>query len=186
MTDPAPPRIQPVLRADADADQAELFATFGEGEPLHLFGTLAHHAKLANAWLPFGGRLLLGGLLDDRDRELAILRTSARCGSDYEWGQHVGLGRAAGLSDDEITACAEETPGAPFDEADRTLLRGVDELVADHELTDTTWHALAERFDEARLVEFTLLVGHYAMLAGFLNSARVAPDGPLPVIGTVE
>lgn len=185
MTDDDLPRIAPVRRAGADEYQSALFDQIGPGEPLHLFGTLAHHSKLLKAWLPFGGRLLFGGTLVDRDRELAILRTSARCGAEYEWGQHVGIARAAGLSDAEILACAADEPGEPLDEQDRMLVRGVDELVADHVLGDTTWSALADRFDDVGMIEFTMLVGHYAMLAGLLRSARVAPDGDLPTIGSV-
>jgi alkylhydroperoxidase family enzyme len=186
MTAPDTPRIAPVRRADADEHQNRLFDQIGPGEPLHLFGTLAHHSKLLKAWLPFGGRLLFGGRIDGRERELAILRTSARCGADYEWGQHVGIARSAGLSDAEIVACAASEPGEPLGETDLVLLRGVDELVADHELADATWTALSERFDDAGMIEFTLLVGHYAMIAGLLRSARVAPDAPLPTIGSVQ
>jgi alkylhydroperoxidase family enzyme len=178
-------RIAPVTRAEADEHQTALFDQIGPGEPLHLFGTLAHHSKLLRAWLPFGGRLLFGGTIAARERELTILRTSARCGSDYEWGQHVGIARAAGLVDAAIIACAATEPGDPLDEADRALLRGVDELVDDHVLSDGSWAALAARYDDAGMIEFTMLVGHYAMVAGLLRSARVEPDGPLPTIGSV-
>jgi alkylhydroperoxidase family enzyme len=98
----------------------------------------------------------------------------------------VGIARSAGLSDAEIVACAASEPGEPLGETDLVLLRGVDELVADHELADATWTALSERFDDAGMIEFTLLVGHYAMIAGLLRSARVAPDAPLPTIGSVQ
>lgn len=186
MPEPSKPRITPVRRADADKWQAELFEPLGPGEPLHLFGTMAHHTKLLRSWLPFGGRLLFGGVLADRDRELVILRTSARCGSDYEWGQHVAIARGVGISDDEMTACAAEQPGDPLGAADLELLRGVDELVDDHVLTDATWDALTARYDDTAMIEFTMLVGHYAMLAGLLRSARVQTEGPLPHIGSVR
>lgn len=180
------PRIAPVRRADADRYQNELFDIFGPGEPLHLFATLAHHSKLLRDWLPLGGRLLQGGLLDDRDRELVILRTSARCDSAYEWGQHVGIARGAGLADEEIVACAADEPTTPLTGQDRTLLAAVDELVDGHTVSDDTWAALAERFDQAELIELVMLVGHYVMLAGLLNAARVTTEGPLPAVGQVS
>ncbi len=179
------PRIAPVARAEADPEQLELYDRIGPGEPLHLFGTLAHHPKLLRSWLPLGGRLLFGGNLDGRTRELTILRTAARCGSHYEWGQHVALGRDTGLGDAEILACADEVPAADFDAFETALLTGVDELLADHDLTEATWNALAERLDPAGLLEYTMVVGHYAMLAGMLRAARVAPDGAQPPIGSV-
>lgn len=188
---PEQPRIDPVLRADADRWQTDLFDLLGPGEPLHLFSTLAHHSKLLKDWLPLGGRLLYGGQLADRDRELVILRTSARCGSAYEWGQHVGIARGVGLSDEEILACATDEPGEALGDGDVLLLGAVDELVDDHTLGDATWDALVARFagtgtPESMLLELTMLVGHYAMLAGLLNSVRVTTERPLPGIGTVR
>ena len=38
------------------------------------------------------------------------------------------------------------------------------------------WERLAERFDERELIELTMLVGHYHMLAFALNSFEVEPD----------
>ncbi len=186
MDDPTPPRISPVERAQATPAQLEVLEPFGPGPVLNLFGTLAHHPKLLRSWLHLGGRLLYGGLLPARDRELLILRSSARCGSDYEWGQHVGIARDAGLSDDEILACAADVPGEPLDEADQALLSAADELVVDHCVSDDTWAALQARYDDAALIEITMLVGQYAMLAGLLRSIDVQTEQPLPRIGSVS
>lgn len=185
MADATDPRIPPVRRAEADAYQQALFEVLGSGEPLHLFGTLAHHSKLLKDWLPLGGRLLYGGLLDDRTRELAILRTSARCGSAYEWGQHVAIARGIGLSDPEILAVAEDTPGEPLSTDDRTLLGAVDEIVDGHTLGDQSFMDLTHRFDPPRVIEFVMLIGQYVMLAGLLNALAVQTEGPLPPIGSV-
>lgn len=185
MTDTTEPRIPPVRRADADAYQHQLFDVFGSGEPLHLFGTLAHHSKLLKDWLPLGGRLLYGGLLDGRTRELAILRTSARCASAYEWGQHVAIARGIGLSDPEILAVAADTPGEPLSTEDRMLLGAVDEIVDDHTLCSQSFKDLSHRFDPPRVIEFVMLVGQYVMLAGLLNALAVQTEGPLPPIGSV-
>ncbi len=182
----AEPRIPPVSRADATPDQLAALEPLGDGDVLNLFATMAHHPKLLKSWLPLGGRLLFGGLLDPRTRELAILRTSTRCGADYEWGQHVALARAAGIDDDVIVACAVDDPADPLCGPERVLLRGVDELVDDHQLSDDTWSALSEMFDDQQMIELTMLVGHYMMIAGLLRSVRVAPDGPLPPIGRVR
>lgn len=185
MTPRDRPRIAPVTRADADHYQAELFDLFGPGEPLHLFGTMAHHSKLLRDWLPLGGRLLYGGLLVDRDRELVILRTSYRCGSAYEWGQHVGIARGIGLSDDEILACAAPVPADPLTADDLAILAAVDELVDGHEVASLTWERLAGRLDDAELIELVMLVGQYVMLAGLLNSLGVQTERPLPAVGEV-
>ncbi|UDY36567.1 carboxymuconolactone decarboxylase family protein [Dermatobacter hominis] len=188
MSDPhTPPKIAPL--ADADATEAQLAALepLGPMAALHIFRTLAVHPKLFRSWLPFGGRLLQGSTLTPRARELAILRTAALCGSDYEWGQHVGIGRDAGLSDDEILACAVPTEPGGWDAVDLAVLTATEELVDGHRMSDATWDALTRLgWTDQQLIELTMLAGHYAMLAGMLRSVGVEPEGPLPAIGHVR
>ena len=76
------------------------------GTELNIFATLAHHPRLLKRWSAFGGVLLYGGVLPARERELLILRTGYLCRAPYEWGQHVTIGLAAGLTDDEIARVA--------------------------------------------------------------------------------
>lgn len=185
------PKVAPVDDAAATDAQREVLEPLGAMGSLNIFRTLAVHPKLLRSWLPFGGRLLQGSSLEARVRELVILRTAARCGSDYEWGQHVGIGRDAGLSDEEILACAVpgaegEAPGS-WSGVERHVLDAVDELVGQHRMADATWSALADSgWSDQQLIELTMLVGHYAMLAGMLSSVGVHPEAPLPRIGHVE
>ena len=62
-----------------------------------------------------------------------------------------------------------QTP-APFDAA---VIRAADELHDDSCITDATWNALAERYDEKQMVEVPMLVGHYHMVSFTLNSLGV-------------
>src|SRR5690606_15343752 len=105
-TDPL--RIPPLLRADRDDRTNEVLDSIGLGnDTMNLFSTLSRHPKLLKRWSAFGGFLLYGGTLPERDREVVILRTSVLTGADYEWGHHVPIGRRAGLTDDEMRAIAE-------------------------------------------------------------------------------
>lgn len=180
------PRIHPLATADAEPTQLELLEPLGGDEALHLFRTLAHNPALLKSWLRFGGQLLYRSTLPARERELVILRTAMLCGSDYEWGQHVRLAREAGLDDDEIRAVAQRPISEDWNDSDAGLLRAVDELVLDHDLSDETWAHLSSRYDDAQLVELTMLPGHYAMLAAALRSMRVRTEVPLPRIGDVD
>jgi alkylhydroperoxidase family enzyme len=63
------------------------------------------------------------------------------------------------------------------------LLRAVDELNESSQISDATWRTLSETYDQAELIEATMVVGHYTMLAGALNSFGVELDEglePLP------
>jgi 4-carboxymuconolactone decarboxylase len=180
---PSSPRLAPLDHEQADELQQELLGALGGNRALNIFKTLVRHPKLFRRWSPFAGRLLQGSTLTHRDREIVILRTALRCGSAYEWGQHVAIAREAGLSDEEITAVAS---GADACDADTALLvRMVDELRDDSCITDATWAALAQRYGEEQLIELPMLSGHYALLAGVLNSVGVQPEGPLPALGQV-
>ena len=102
-----------------------------------------------------------------------------RTGSVYEWGQHVRLGLASGLTRDEITTLATDAADAGWSDAERLAITVTDELVADDHLTDGTWAPALAEWGEQDLIELILLVGNYRMLAGFLNAARVELDDGL-------
>src|SRR5213593_885655 len=110
---PTSPRIPPLADGEKDDQARELLASAAApGAPAaNIFATLVRHPGLFRKWMPFGGKLL-SGKLPARDRELLILRTGWRCQSEYEWGQHVLIGKRAGLSDEEI-ARLKAGPDAP-------------------------------------------------------------------------
>jgi alkylhydroperoxidase family enzyme len=180
---PATPRLDPIDRASATPAQAEQLDKLGRTGDLHLFRTLAHHPQLLRSWIRFANHLLARSSLADRDREIVILRAAWLCRSEYEWGQHVGIGRTAGLSDDEILRIAAEPTASAWTDWERTLLQATDELLGEHCLSDATWSSLAEVYGPEQLLELTMLAGHYAMLAGMLRSAGVQTEVPLPDLG---
>lgn len=180
---PATPRLDPIDRTQATPDQAEQLDRLGRTGDLHLFRTLAHHPQLLRSWIRLGNHLLVRSSLADRDREIVILRVAWLCRSEYEWGQHIGIGRTAGLSDDEMRRIAADPSGADWGEWERTLLTAADELVVEHCLSDATWAALAASYSPQQLLELTMLAGQYAMLAGMMRSAGVQTEVPLPPLG---
>lgn len=82
------PRIEP-LDSPFEPSVAEAFSRFLPPgmAPLKLFRTQAHNPRVLQRM--FAGNLLDAGSVSARVRELVILRTCARCGSEYEWGVHV-------------------------------------------------------------------------------------------------
>jgi alkylhydroperoxidase family enzyme len=171
------PRLGPV--EDLSQEQAELlepYAAFSGGEAFNIFRTLVRHPTLFRRSMALGTSLLLQGSLPPRVREVVILRVAWRTGSAYEWGQHVRIGLASDLSQDEIVALATEEPAGEWSDAERTAVAVVDELCADDDLSDATWAAARGHWSDEDLIELILLAGNYRMLAGFLNACRVEPD----------
>jgi 4-carboxymuconolactone decarboxylase len=177
---PATPRITPLPAAERSASASELLqGVIVAGAEANIFTTLIRAEGLTRKWLPFGGKLL-SGKIPARERELLILRTGWNCRAAYEWGQHVGIGRAAGLTDEEIDR-VPAGPGAPgWDAWDATLLTAADELHTDWCISDSTWATLADRYDTPQLIELPMLVGQYHMVAMTLNSLGVQLDDGLP------
>jgi alkylhydroperoxidase family enzyme len=169
------PRIEPLPPEEwSDLLRAVLEGMPGGLErPMNIFTTMARHPDLFDKWVRFGGQLLMGGTIPARERELVILRTATNCNCEYEWAQHVPLGLQAGLTEEEIEAVGLPIGDRDWSDSDALLLRAVDELDASCNLSDDTWNALSKRHDERQMIEFPMLVGHYKMVAGALNSLRV-------------
>lgn len=178
---PTSPRIPPLLDDQRDEHQRELLGGTSRltGQASNIFATLVRHPGLFRHWLPFGGKLL-AGRLPARDRELLILRTGWHCRSAYEWGQHVLIARMAGVTDDEIDRVPAGPDAPGWDASDTVLLRAADELHADACISDETWAALAEHYDERQLIELPMLVGHYHLVAMTLNTLGVQREEDIP------
>jgi NAD(P)-dependent dehydrogenase (short-subunit alcohol dehydrogenase family)/alkylhydroperoxidase family enzyme len=144
----------------------------------NLFATLARHRRLFRAWLRFAGALMPRGVLARRDTELVILRVAHNSGCEYEWRHHQSLGRRAGLGPTEIerVMLGPDAPGWSTHEA--LLLRCVDALHQQRQISDELWAALSAEFSEIELIELVMLVGHYEMLATTIGALGIAPDEP--------
>jgi alkylhydroperoxidase family enzyme len=171
------PRLTPLAEAEMTDEVRAIVAPSigGFGRVLNIFATLARHPKLLKRFQLFGA-LMLSGQLPARERELLILRTAWNCGADYEWGHHDAIGRAVGLTPDEVARVADGPDAPGWDPFDRTLLRAADELHSRQRIGDAVWSTLAQRYDEQQLIELPMLVGEYTMLAYVLNSLQVQRD----------
>lgn len=175
------PRISPLAYEDMDEEQRALVdPTRNDGELMNVMATLARHPKLLKRWRPLFGHVLFKSSLSARDRELAILRTAARCHSDYEWGQHVPIGREAGLDEAEIARIPAGAAGGGWSAHEAALLDAVDELLDDSFIRDATWTRLAERYGEEQFADLIFCVGQYKLVAMALNSFGVQFDDTLP------
>jgi alkylhydroperoxidase family enzyme len=172
---PQTPRIPPLPESERDEQANELLSGVKvTGAPAaNIFSTLVRHPGLFRRWLPFGGKLLGGGKLPARDRELLILRTGWLCNAEYEWAQHRDIAKSIGISDAEIEHVREGPNAGGWDSFEATLLKAADELHADANISDGTWAELAGRYDEQQLIEVPMLVGHYHMVAFTLNTLGV-------------
>ncbi len=169
------PRVQPVAQDQWSDEQREVLAPIAaRGPVLNIFKTLAVHPAAMKAFLAWGGYILgPGSALARRDRELVILRTGFLCRSGYEWTQHVPIGQRAGLTADEV-ARIKLGAGAPgWSAADSALLHACDDLHREQRVSEPTWTALREHFDERQCMDVVFAVGQYTQVSMILNSFGV-------------
>jgi alkylhydroperoxidase family enzyme len=181
------PRIGPLAPDEWPEELGPILDVVPEGEvepvaSYNIFRTFARHPDLLQSWLPFAGRLLAGSTLPVRDRELLILRTAVRCGSPYEWGQHVRISLGLEIDRESIDRVPDGADAEGWSLHEAALMRAVDELHESSRLSDATWETLAETYDERQMIEATILVGHYHLVAFALNSFGVELDDGLEAL----
>lgn len=146
-----------------------------------VIGLLVRHPDLARVFLTYNGFLLQSGQLPPRLRELLILRVAHVHRSAFEWGQHVKMGAAAGVSEDEITALTQGN--SAFEGADLMVLEIADELLANGRADWATWQRLALAIGERQAMEVIFVVGTYVLTGMAFGTWRVPPaagSAPLP------
>jgi len=180
MTTPRLTPLDPPYPPEVDSLLESL--RMGLPEPLGLFRTLARSPRVL-------GRVKAGGLLDRgpvplRLREIVILRTTARCGAEYEWGVHVaGFAQKAGFSDADVQATA--TLGAhahTWSESEALAVELVDALHDTSHVDDVLYGKLAMAFTPEVLIELIALVGFYHLVSFEVNALRIARERFAPAL----
>ncbi|OUS18478.1 carboxymuconolactone decarboxylase [Gammaproteobacteria bacterium 50_400_T64] len=183
------PRITPVEPENWTKEQLEalgmdikaLQASIGSPDKIfNIVKTLIRYPALFKAWLGFANHVLFNSSLEPRDREIVILRIGWLCQSGYEFGQHIVIGRDAGLNDGEIKAIAVGADAHNWSEAEQALIKATDELHADAFISDASFAELQEHFDEQQILDIVFAVGQYNMVSMALNTTGVQLDEGLP------
>ncbi len=168
------PRIPPLPESEWQGEALEqIERTRQDGRVLNIFSTLANHPKLMKRWLVFGNHVLQKSSLEPRERELVILRVGWLCRAEYEWGQHVIIAKACGISEAEIERIQRGPDAEGWDSFERALLRAADELQEDSRVSDATWKELALRYDTTQLMDLVFTIGQYTLVSMALNSFGV-------------
>ena len=168
------PRISPLQETEWPEEARETLESLRrDGVVYNIFATLARHPKLLNRWLVFGNHILSKSSLPPRDRELAILRVGYLCRANYEWGHHVVIGKQVGLSQADIERVVKGPDAAGWEPFESQIIRAVDELHANSNVSESTWGAIAERYTTEQQLDFLFTVGQYKMVSLVLNTTGI-------------
>lgn len=156
---------------------------------LNIFRTLALAPTAFEPVVVLGGAILSQLALDPRLRELAVLQVARDCDCEYEWVQHVEVGRHVGITEEQISAVrsGEIADSARLGELDRAILQFTREVVLQTRVADETFQAVAERLGPRQTVELLLTIGDYLMIARLITTLEMDIDasvGPAVVDAT--
>lgn len=169
------PRIAPLTHLSDELCELAM-PPKGYGSPGELtiaYRIMLNHPALVRDLRPIGEFFLRETRLPVRDRELLILRASWLCRSAYEWGEHVAIGKANGVTTQEIEAITVGSADLVWRSHDRALLRAVEEVRDASMISDETWETLARTYDTKQLIEVPVLIGQYQATAYWLNCFRI-------------
>lgn len=177
-------RIDPLTPPYEPAVAAQLGRMMPPGiPPIGLFRTFARNLPMSTAMVDWGGYQLSKRLsLSMRQRELVIVRVTARCACEYEWGVHLAFfGDRVGFTDAQKRSL---THGVPEDGcwpiAEAALLAAVDELHDHADLGDVAWSALESVLTPEQILDLLLLAGWYHAISYAANAARVTLEAGAP------
>lgn len=166
-------RIQPVNPPYPAEMKADFDKIMRGAPPLLLFRTIAHNPRVLQRFL--ASSLLDRGSISIRLRELAILRTCARCNAEYEWGVHVATyGEKAAFTTEQIHSTVRGgSQDDCWSDEERAVIRLVDCLHDTSDVKDGLWQVVYSIFTSEQLVELVMLAGLYHAVSFMANAFRV-------------
>lgn len=144
---------------------------------LNLYRMLLHSPPVAERWLEQNNAIRWETQLDDKIRELAIIRVGLVNRASYVVKAHVpSMALDAGLSLAQCDAMADWTASNLFDARERAVLAYTDAMTRDVQVPDAVFDSLKPHFTERQIVELTVLIGTYNMHSRVLEALQIERD----------
>jgi 4-carboxymuconolactone decarboxylase len=171
-------RISPVEESE-HPELAELIRKIRAGRGgalINVYKLLLHAPPLAEIWLSLINAFRGQASLDDRLREIVIIRVGHLNRVDYVVRQHVPrLAVAAGVTPAECEALAGRDVDG-FSARERAVISYVDAMTEQVQVPETVFAALRPHFSERQLVELSVLIGTYNMHTRVVEALGIDPE----------
>jgi 4-carboxymuconolactone decarboxylase len=148
-------------------------------------GSVMVHVPQAHRWVNGLNRYLRNeSSLPKKIQELAMLVTARELDCQHIWNSHAGSARQAGVSGELVNALRErkELPALAGDEA--AVVQYGREFFRTHRVSRGAWQAGLEQFGRQGIVELSILMGSYSLLALCINAfdTDLPPDRTEPLL----
>jgi len=122
------------------------------------------------------GRVHSASHLPPKLRELVVLRVAAGLAAEYQWQQHEGAARSAGVTDVQLAALRSGDLGE-FEGAERAAIAFAG-AVESASVDDAAWDAARQHFSELELSDLALLAGFYGLASRYVLAMDVDLETP--------
>lgn len=168
-------RISLPRREDLPEDYQYLLDSDALGQ-LELLQAIGLNPRVLQTYMRHGSALWQEAGLPPRRVELVILAVAQVLDCEYEWHQHIGLARDAGVTGAEIREIGAGRTTA-FDDTDSLLLRYAQQI-ATRDVNDDMHRLIETQFDDKMVSGVTTLVGHYLGTAAIIDALDLQPETP--------
>ena len=167
------PRLPLASRDNVPESQRDLFdAMVGDGAvPSRGPGSVYIHVPAAAQQVTgLNNYLRRESSLPLKIQELAMLVTAREFDCQHIWNAHAASARAAGVPDELVDALREGEELLDLDPDEEAVVNYGQEFYRTHHVSRGAWQAAFEQFGKQGIVELTLIMGNYAMLAFCINA----------------
>ncbi len=131
------------------------------GSLLRLYHLLLNSPEFARGWLNLGTAIRQQGILEDRLRELVILRVSRLLPAAYVWSTHVEIARRAGATQEQLDVLAESPTAPYFNDRERVALEYAATMTERVSVPDELFERVRAHFSPQEILELTVTIGFY-------------------------
>ena len=160
------------LPTDSEA-RAIIGDSYDPEQALHVIKMMAGAEDMYPALVGMVKAIFGTPAIDDRHREMIILRSAALLDVPYEWQANEQMARNAGLSSQQIQAAASDGPVEGIEPEYVLICTATDELLRSGTLTDKTLQAMLDTFGNTATRKYVATIAWFSLLSLFLNGTRV-------------
>ena len=167
-------RIPSASRETVPSDQTsefdQLLASAGSIPQVGPGSILWHVPKAQQLATALNKYLRNDSSLSDKILELAMLVTARENDCMYVWNAHAASARAAGVPDAVVDALRDRTELPTMDPDLEAVIKYGREFYRTHKVSRGAYQNAFEQFGKQGLIELTLTMGNYALIAFVVNS----------------
>jgi AhpD family alkylhydroperoxidase len=158
-----------------DPSVSELAARIIEqrGQMSDLYALLLQSPPITEGWLRISTAVRQQANLDGASRELAIIRVVQVLGCELEVKAHTPFALKDGLTEQQLAALPAWQASNLFSPRLRAVLEYADAMTNTVQVPDAIFDNLREYFDARDIVELTVTIGFYHLVARFIVAMQL-------------